>query len=125
MPVDYWVEEPKKTNENIIEMIHKFEVEVVEEQEKLLMRTIQRIGGTEYSHITIDKNKVVEAFAKQIPKKPIADPANLCDFQNFHCPECNQKIIARLDGEWIAGKLQNYCDKCGQALDWSGDNGKE
>jgi hypothetical protein len=61
----------------------------------------------------------INALEKQIPKKPIVDPANLCDFQNFHCPKCNQKIIARLDGEWIAGKLQNYCDKCGQALDWS------
>lgn len=66
----------------------------------------------------LNKTEILKALEKQIPKKPIVDPANLCDFQNFHCPKCKQKIIARLDGEWIAGKLQNYCDKCGQALDW-------
>lgn len=61
----------------------------------------------------------VKALEKQIPKKPIVDSANLVDLQDFHCPKCNQKIIARIDGEWIAGKQQNYCDKCGQAIDWS------
>ena len=60
-----------------------------------------------------------EAIEKQIPKKPIVDPAHLVDFQNYHCPKCKNKIIARIDGKWIAGKLQKYCDNCGQALDWS------
>ena len=59
-----------------------------------------------------------EALEKQIPKKPIVDPAHLVDFQNYHCPKCKNKIIARIDGKWIAGKLQKYCDNCGQALDW-------
>lgn len=60
----------------------------------------------------------VKAIEKQIPKKPTVDPANFCDFQDFHCPNCNKKIISRLDGEWIADKLQSYCDDCSQALDW-------
>ena len=61
----------------------------------------------------------IEALEKQVPKKPIIDKANLTDFQTFHCPSCDKKIISRLDGEWIAGRLQKYCDNCGQALDWS------
>lgn len=65
------------------------------------------------------KRMVCEAAKKQIPKKPIVDPAHLVDFQNYHCPKCKNKIIARIDGKWIAGKLQKYCDNCGQALDWS------
>ena len=71
------------------------------------------IGGTVWLFIR-------NCIEKQIPKKPIVDPTNhLCDFQNFRCPKCNKKIISRVDGEWIAGSLQGYCDDCGQRLDWS------
>ena len=61
----------------------------------------------------------IEALEKQIPRKPIEDTANLTDFKIFHCPICNKRIVSRLDGEWIAGRPQKYCDNCGQALDWS------
>ena len=61
----------------------------------------------------------IEALKNQIPKKPIEDTANLTDFKTFHCPICNKKIVSKLDGEWIAGRPQKYCDDCGQALDWS------
>lgn len=63
---------------------------------------------------------VQKATDKQIPKKPIEDTANLIDFKTFYCPICNKKIVSRLDGEWIAGRPQKYCDDCGQALDWGG-----
>ena len=62
---------------------------------------------------------VQKATDKQIAKKPIEDTANLTDFKTFHCPICNKKIVSRLDGEWIAGRPQKYCEDCGQALDWS------
>lgn len=55
---------------------------------------------------------------KRIPKKPIADPPD-SKFQHFHCPACKNRIISRLGDEWFAGRLQQYCDVCGQALDWS------
>lgn len=61
----------------------------------------------------------IKSLKKQIPKKPVISKANLTDFQDFHCPSCNKKIISRLDGEFIAGRLQKYCADCGQALDWS------
>lgn len=80
-----------------------------------------------YSELDIKRirlacNIAMKAISKQIPKKATVDPANLCDFQNFHCPTCNKKIVSRLDGVWIAGKLQDYCDDCGQALDWRNFN---
>ena len=62
---------------------------------------------------------VQKATDKQIAKKPIEDTANLTDFKTFHCPICNKRIVSRLDGEWIAGRPQKYCEDCGQALDWS------
>lgn len=67
----------------------------------------------------VDFILALNALDKQIPKKPIEDTANLTDFKTFHCPTCNKKIVSRLDGEWIAGRPQKYCDDCGQALDWS------
>ena len=60
-----------------------------------------------------------EALEKQIPKKPILDTIFPSGIKWFRCPICNQKIVSRLDGEWIAGRPQKYCDNCGQALDWS------
>lgn len=70
-------------------------------------------------HDDMEMTKIaLSALEKQVAKKPIIDKANLTDFQTFHCPSCNKKIISRLDGEWIAGRLQKYCDDCGQALGW-------
>ena len=60
----------------------------------------------------------IEALEKLIPKKPIEDAARIVDYQTFYCPICNKKIISRLDGNWIVGRIQKYCDDCGQALDW-------
>lgn len=65
------------------------------------------------------KEFLIGLIEKQIPKKPIIGKANFIDFQDFCCPSCNKKIITKIDGEWIAGRLQKYCDDCGQALDWS------
>lgn len=65
----------------------------------------------------------MKALEKQIPKKPIMEKSNNICFDEFCCPSCKKRIISRLDGEWIAGKTQKYCDECGQAIDWSEDNG--
>lgn len=89
--------------------IQKFTVEVVEEQENIIMRTIQYIGGDEYSHITIDKNKVVDAFKKQMPRKPTIDENN--GYPLHVCPCCNDKFLKLIP--------HNYCQVCGQAFDWS------
>lgn len=59
------------------------------------------------------------ALEKQIPKKPITDSTHYAGFEEFLCPSCKKRIISRLDGDWLAGRLQKYCDECGQALDWS------
>lgn len=66
-------------------------------------------------------NTVKTAVEKQTPKKLIVD-SEIChyvDCQYFFCPYCRNHIISRLDGDFIAGRKQQYCDKCGQALDWS------
>lgn len=46
-----------------------------------------------------------DALEKQIPKKPHKEEFELCET----CPVCG----------WLLECLPNYCEKCGQALDWS------
>lgn len=60
-----------------------------------------------------------EKVDKQTPKKLIIKRTHYACFDEFFCPCCQQRIISRLDENWIAGKLQNFCDECGQALDWN------
>lgn len=56
----------------------------------------------------------IEALEKQIPKKPIHK------HKNYYCPICKE------DG-WVLwddaepNDFDNFCGKCGQALDWSGE----
>ncbi len=60
----------------------------------------------------------IQALEKQIPMKPINktkpdDYASLA-YENCNivvCPTCNRRLKLKSKG--------NYCDKCGQKLDWS------
>ena len=56
---------------------------------------------------------------KQIELQPdIRGETEDCFF--CHCPACGERIVTNLDGEWIAGSLDNYCHSCGQKLYWDG-----
>ena len=79
------------------------------------------IGEVEWDYpldYAIAFETAIEALEKQVAKNPIKDAARIVNYQTFYCPICNKKIISRLDGNWIAGRIQKYCDDCGQALDW-------
>lgn len=59
---------------------------------------------------------------KQMPKKPIdktkCDNSTAKRFENCNivvCPLCNGRLKLKSKGK--------YCDKCGQALDWSEEDG--
>ena len=71
--------------------------------------------------------KAIEALEKQIPKKPqyvdtrfrhhgrkISDGSSLD--KCYKCPNCNSHIFHVFDSE-------KCCKYCGQALDWSDNNG--
>lgn len=80
-----------------------------------------------YESDVINKGfKMVEnAVEKQIPKKLIVKSyiCHYVNYQDFLCPYCRNHIISKVDGNFIAGKQQQYCDKCGQKIDWSENNG--
>lgn len=40
---------------------------------------------------------------------------------NYGCPVCKRKIISKIDGKWCGGTFNEYCDRCGQKLDWSNE----
>jgi hypothetical protein len=82
-----------------------------------------------YKGKSIPKEALIEcrevihkALKKQIPRKPKNYLVNMKCI-DFLCPNCKKKIISKVDGEWVAGKKQQHCDNCGQALDWSERNG--
>jgi len=67
----------------------------------------------------------IEALEKQIPKEPIEEAHNAKTISyNLYCPTCGKIIGYRgtITGR-IAQKYGNedYCGKCGQAIDWSED----
>ena len=51
----------------------------------------------------------IKALKKQTPKKPIVN-----DDLQITCPNCSATLIYCLHTSEI-----DYCDKCGQRLDWS------
>ena len=61
-------------------------------------------------------NNAISALEKQIPKKPIEDGYY---GEQCVCPNCGSNVINEADNDCQF----NYCYHCGQALDWSDDNG--
>lgn len=72
--------------------------------------------------ISIALETAIEALKKQIARKPIKETLKTTDLQDFYCPSCKKRIISKLDGECHSGRLQKYCDNCGQALWWGETN---
>lgn len=57
---------------------------------------------------------------KLIPKKPLKQECDFFDL-NLVCPECKNRIV----NVWNKREYKpNYCHYCGQALDWSENNGR-
>ncbi len=68
--------------------------------------------------IQVDKDALRHALEKENPMRPIIFDVN--DWESIcKCPNCKKEIYSIIDGEMVAGKKQNYCDECGQRLDWS------
>lgn len=99
----------------IAHLCYKVNAEIVEKQDELIMQAVQTIGGDTYHHITIDRNKVIDALSKSIPKKPVEGKCGRCSV--IKCPTC---------GKWLCITVPtfniedyNYCGRCGQAISWS------
>ena len=60
----------------------------------------------------VAKEKSIEALEKQIPKKVVMD-------KNIYlCPNCGANAETDCGDDMLDYRL-NFCDNCGQKLDWS------
>lgn len=100
--------------------------------EEVLCSTVRWCDDSIAYELTTDDCDWIEtaksALEKQIPKKLLIDNRNIhyVNYKDFFCPYCRIRIISiisRIDGDFIIGKKQKHCDNCGQALDWSENNG--
>ena len=57
----------------------------------------------------------IKALEKQIPRKPVEQGDGI----NCNCPACG-RYVGYIDA--MAWEIPKYCDECGQALDWSGED---
>ena len=68
---------------------------------------------------TMAKEMSIKALEKQIPKKPIFDFNSSDTLSKFHC-DCGKIIWVHHDiGTMDNNDAPNYCDNCGQKLDWN------
>ena len=58
------------------------------------------------NHFMLDIDNIEELVKRATPKKPIG-----VEYEIGLCPVCNERCCV----------YENYCDECGQALDWSED----
>lgn len=89
-------------------------------QEAIRILKMEMLGDSEQMEYA--KQIAIEALEKQIPKKPKSYLVNMKHI-DFLCPNCKKRIISKVDGEWLAGKNQKFCDECGQSLDFGDLNG--
>ena len=68
------------------------------------------VGGNEE---TMAMKLAVEALEKQIPKKVIL---GYDEHDSICCPNCKGELMSM---DWYDHWKCNYCELCGQALDWS------
>lgn len=91
-------------------IVERIMCSIVEQQDKIIMAKVTEIGGEKYTDITIDKNKVFDAFRKATPTEPHGDFHTV---PHFRCPTCGKPVKAHLDSPEMP-----YCSWCGQKLDW-------
>jgi len=79
-----------------------------------------RYGQLTFDEDNIEATEVIamsirsaEALEKQIPKKPVRDTLD----KAYLCPTCNSSFTYWRGYQTFEHK-PNYCDACGQAIDW-------
>lgn len=74
-----------------------------------VLNNLEISGNTPHNLIGIVFAK--EAVKKQIPKKPIGRHTN------YKCPICDRRVRSGKGSSSFG--VDHFCQRCGQALDWS------
>ena len=83
---------------------------------KEIVKTAKAEGITDL--VLLNKPAIIDALRKQTAMKP---KIRKFGFKSVYyaCPCCEQRLISKIDGEFIAGQKYYHCYRCGQKLDWS------
>ncbi len=82
---------------------------------------IQKLNASAILIERTELNTLHELVDKATPKKVKVVPSDKLRFDGL-CPNCNQPLFDGSD-MFFKEKRYQFCDYCGQALDWSKDNG--
>lgn len=97
---------------------------IVESLVYVRKRTIEAILDTArkdsfYSNEVTALKTAIEALEKQLPKKVISYHNENINREQYRCPVCENLVLTEDITTSLFGTDKEYCDKCGQRLDWS------
>lgn len=102
------------------DLIYNFAVSFRDDIENKIIQEIIKEAKAEgiTDVVLLNKPAIIGALRKQTAMKP---KIRKFGFKSVYyaCPCCEQRLISKIDGEFIAGQKYNHCYKCGQKLDWS------
>ena len=116
--------EKNKISNYVDQVIEKIEFAVDDTLSDFALHEIYKETGKEV--YTINTKQIAEAIAKQTAKKPI--PVYIGEKNDLDCLPCCAWVCPVCQGQiygqtWVRMFPQmmrpNYCDNCGQKLDWS------
>ena len=77
-----------------------------------MLRTIKRTVSLGNQKFEDALDVAIEALEKQIQKKAVGE-----HYAHMRCPSCNHRIPS--GGGSSSRRRDNWCNYCGQAIDWS------
>lgn len=81
---------------------------------RLFMQIIDKNSKHKFTEDDYKTNEMaIQALEKQIPKKVVKDGK-----RSYKCPCCGESAKTETGDSFIDYRLE-YCDGCGQKLDWS------
>lgn len=81
-----------------------------------VIETLKTKKVTEFERRAVNEaiNTAIDALKKQIPMKPIGE-----HYAHMRCPSCNHRIPS--GGGSSSRRRDNWCNYCGQKIDWSNE----
>ena len=104
----------------IASAIQKVVVQMQEKIDDTIIREITKAAreqGITDLYI-LDKKNIIAAMQKQMPMK-VLESTMPGKVEAVHCKNCFNRVATFINGDLVSGKIQKYCDECGQRLDMS------